>query len=53
MAYKNKFLQDYAKPGEHGSPRNEKEKKEKIRQSNNPKTAKKKVDKKAFDSNFS
>jgi len=40
MAYKNKFLQHYAKPGEHGSPRNEKEKKEKIRQFTPPKQAK-------------
>ena len=40
MAYKNKFLQDYAKPGEHGSPRNEEEKKNKVRQYNNPKKAK-------------
>tara|TARA_Y100000389_G_scaffold25019_1_gene21735 strand:+ start:247 stop:411 length:165 start_codon:yes stop_codon:yes gene_type:complete len=42
MAYKNKFLQDYAKPGQHGSPRNKKEQKENIRQypNNNPKTAK-------------
>lgn len=39
MAYKNKFLQDYAKPGEHGSPRNEEEKKNKVRQNNNPKKA--------------
>ena len=52
MGYKNKFLQDYAKPGEHGSPRNEKEKKDKIRQYNPPKTAKGKVDKEAFNSNF-
>ena len=54
MAYKNKFLQDYAKPGQHGSPRNKKEQKENIRQypNNNPKQAKKKVDKKAFDEAF-
>ena len=40
MAYRNKFLQDYAKPGEHGSPKNEEEKKNKVRQYNNPKQAK-------------
>ena len=39
MAYRNKFLQDYAKPGEHGSPKNEEEKKNKVRQYNNPKKA--------------
>ena len=39
MPYKNKFLQDYAKPGQHGSPRNEGQKKKQIRQYNNPKTA--------------
>lgn len=40
MAYKNKFLQDYAKPGR--APANEEEKKKMIRQypNNNPKQAK-------------
>jgi len=40
MHYTNKFLQDYAKPGQHGSPRNEEDKKKKVRQYNNPKQAK-------------
>ena len=37
MPYKNKFLQDYAKPGQHGSPKDEETKKKTIRQMNNPK----------------
>jgi hypothetical protein len=37
--FKNKFLQDYAKPNQHGSPKDEKDKKNKVRQYNNPKTA--------------
>ena len=40
MPYKNKFLQDYAKPGEHGSPKDEETKKKTKRQMNNPKLAK-------------
>ena len=40
MPYKNKFLQDYAKPGR--APKDEKDKKNMIRQypNNNPKQAK-------------
>ena len=43
MAYKNKFLQDYAKPGR--APKDEEEKKKMIRQypNNNPKQAKSKT----------
>ena len=39
MSYKNKFLQDYAKPGQHGSPKDEETKKKTKRQMNNPKLA--------------
>ena len=37
MGYNNKFLKPYARPGEHGSPKDEETKKKTKRQENNPK----------------
>jgi hypothetical protein len=48
MHYGNKFLQDYAKPGQHGSPKDEKDKKNKVRQYNNPKNAKLQSERKKY-----